>query len=222
MIAIAAQRRLFWLRTGQALFCGGLGAAGVGLAFSQSSGGNLGVAVALGAILATVIAWMERSPRANPACEIDPNQDEDGLLRCALTLPTDHPLASALLPAAQLRPLRFRTHPWVAPLFAGFFAALVSWIWVQSSTQATTLRLAANSSSSLASANQIPNQAPRTTLSPDSPPLSPQAQAVAAGQELKWVEVPSADHTTVLRAAHLSGVPSSVLQHFLEMRPSSP
>jgi hypothetical protein len=219
MIALAAKRRLFLLRFAQASFCGLLGSAITWFCFVLGQTEAQWAAVLFSGLLAFGIAVLERSPLAQPAKEIDPAQDADGLVRCALALPNEHPLAGTLLPLAQTRPMRFRSHPWLAPLAIAGIGVLVAWVWVGNSATSIALRYQEQSTASSSAA--APKKSP-VPLRTDQNNEGMEDRFSSAETELDWKSISLASNPKTVRAASLAGVPPTVVQHFLELRATTP
>jgi len=125
------RRRLFGVRLLGALGCALLGGT-VLFSLSWLEGLPWLAPSLLGAGGALVLALLRRSPWAEPAREIDPGRDEDGLLRACLGVGEDHPFARDLERQAASRPVHFRPLGELRPLALLAAAALFSASWVRS------------------------------------------------------------------------------------------
>ncbi|MFQ5748413.1 MAG: hypothetical protein ACE5H3_03020 [Planctomycetota bacterium] len=130
--------RLFGVRLLEALGCTFLGGA-VLFSLSWLEGLPWVAPSLLGAGGALALALVRRPPWADPAREIDPGRDEDGLLRAILEVGEEHPFAGDLERQAASRAVHFRPLGELRPLALLAAAALFSAFWVRSAPAGSTV-----------------------------------------------------------------------------------
>lgn len=182
-----ARRRWLVTRAAGVLAAAALGAAVMaGLAWTDGRGAV--TAAAVGAVAAAATAARLCPWKREPALEVDPDSDPDGLVRAALVIPSGHPAAPFLSAEAAGRRWRFQRTGILGPLAVLAAASLLLALWTRSAPIAAQLAAEAPGSRAGAGAGAAPGAADapasgeRVPPSTDQPRSRQQAAAPVANE----------------------------------------
>lgn len=223
------RRRVWWLRSGQSLLAGVAGGVGFGLLAAAEGRAPLPLAICGAVLLASLVLAVSK-PWLPAAAAVDPQRDEDGLLRTVLSADLSPEAAAKLELEAGHRPLPLRKlSDWPA---WGVLLALVSgsagWVLLEPEGAASRLPLAQGELAGLgldgrpaeqSALSALPEQIDDTDSGSEPEGIDHSEDGSEQGQ---WQRAMAADDVPALRLSLDLGIEQRVYDRYLQNRAKNP